>query len=65
MAVRAFTGLMKRLSKTNDIVFCGRILMTLSRMMPLLDPSGVNPKGHINRVNKTTFQTDQQTQDKE
>jgi len=66
LAVRALTGLMKRLSKTNDIVFCGRILMTLSRMMPLLDPSGVNPKGHINRANITTFQpSDQPIPDKE
>jgi len=57
LAVRALTGLMKRLSKTNDIVFCGRVLMTLSRIMPLLDPSGINPKGLINRSNITTFQS--------
>lgn len=31
-AVRAFVGLMKRLSKTNDVIFCGRILMALSRV---------------------------------
>uniref|UniRef100_A0A6B2L1W3 THO complex subunit 1 n=1 Tax=Arcella intermedia TaxID=1963864 RepID=A0A6B2L1W3_9EUKA len=55
-AVRALAGLLRRLSKTNDVLFCGRILLSLSRIMPLLDPSGVNSKGLINRANITNIQ---------
>lgn len=41
-AVRAFAGLMKRLSKTTDVVFSGKILMSLSQVFR---PSSIHPKG--------------------
>jgi len=54
-AIRAFCSLLKRLSRNNDATFSGRILIFLSKIMPLVDPSGVNKSGVINKANITTF----------
>jgi THO complex subunit 1 len=46
---------MRRLSKATDLVFSGRILAFLSRIMPLSDPSGVNKKGLYNKTSIVKF----------
>jgi len=56
--VRAFMTLIKRLSRSSDVTFCGRILMCLSKIMPLFDKSGVNAKGKTNTKNVTQYQQD-------
>eukprot|EP01130_Rhizamoeba_saxonica_P008002 TRINITY_DN3230_c2_g1_i1.p1 TRINITY_DN3230_c2_g1~~TRINITY_DN3230_c2_g1_i1.p1 ORF type:complete len:459 (-),score=116.65 TRINITY_DN3230_c2_g1_i1:4-1380(-) len=59
VAVKGFTGLLKNLSKTSEeTTFCGRILVALTRILPLSDPSGVNKKGLINTDNITEFNVD-------
>jgi hypothetical protein len=39
-SVKPMTTLLKRLSKSNDTVFSGRILSFLAALLPLSDPSG-------------------------
>ena len=43
--IRTCNELLRRLSKSKNTNFCGRILMLLSYMLPLSDRSGVNIKG--------------------
>jgi hypothetical protein len=54
--VRSFMSLIKRLSRSSDVTFCGRILMCLSKIIPLFDKSGVNTRGKINSSNVTHYQ---------
>ncbi|KAK9912601.1 hypothetical protein M0R45_036457 [Rubus argutus] len=43
--LRTCNQLLRRLSKANDVVFCGRILMFLAHFFPLSERSAVNIKG--------------------
>jgi len=52
-SVKPMTALLKRLSKSNDTVFSGRILSFLAALLPLSDPSGLNKRGLINLSNIT------------
>jgi len=56
--LKSFMLFMKRLSKSNDVILCGRILIYLSKLMPLFDVSGDNRKGKINTAHVTFFNPD-------
>ena len=47
--------MVKRLSKANDTVFCGRIQMFLATVLSISDRSGVNLMGRFNVDNITEF----------
>lgn len=53
--LRSLSEVRKRLSRTNDLVFAGRILMFMAYAFPLSDKSGVNLKGETNVGNITTM----------
>lgn len=53
--LRTFNELLRRLSKTNNTVFCGRILMFLAASFPLGDQSSVNLKGAFDVGNVTAL----------
>lgn len=54
--LRTCNQLLRRLSKTNDVVFCGRILMFLAHFFPLSERSAVNIKGVCNTSNETKYE---------
>ncbi|OMO51327.1 THO complex, subunit THOC1 [Corchorus capsularis] len=56
--LRTCNQLLRRLSKANDVVFCGRILMFLAHFFPLSERSAVNIKGVFNTSNQTKFEKD-------
>ncbi|CAM6117072.1 unnamed protein product [Calypogeia fissa] len=56
--LRTCNQLLRRLSKANDVVFCGRILMFLAHFFPLSERSAVNIKGIFNTSNETKYEKD-------
>ncbi|KAG5539249.1 hypothetical protein RHGRI_019716 [Rhododendron griersonianum] len=57
--LRTCNQLLRRLSKANDVVFCGRIIMFLAHFFPLSERSGpytVNIKGVFNTSNETKYE---------
>lgn len=56
--LRTCNQLLRRLSKANDVVFCGRILMFLAHFFPLSERSAVNIKGVFNTSNVTKYEKD-------
>ncbi|KDP40562.1 hypothetical protein JCGZ_24561 [Jatropha curcas] len=56
--LRTCNQLLRRLSKANDVVFCGRILMFLAHFFPLSERSAVNIKGVFNTSNDTKYEKD-------
>lgn len=48
LLLKVCTDLLKRLSKTNNAEFCGRILVFLAFVFPLSDRSGM----HLHNVRK-------------
>ncbi|RCN23723.1 hypothetical protein ANCCAN_30590 [Ancylostoma caninum] len=55
--LRMCNDLLKRLSRSAETSFCGRILFFLSRYLPLGEKSGLNLMGHFNTQNITKFDT--------
>jgi THO complex subunit 1 len=53
--LRLCNAMVKRLSKANDTVFCGRIQMFLATVFPVSDRSGVNLMGKFNEENITEY----------
>ncbi|CUS10902.1 unnamed protein product [Tuber aestivum] len=53
--LRLCNELLKRLSKTEDTIFCGRILIFLSKSFPIGERSGVNLRGDFNVDNVTVY----------
>ena len=53
--LRLCNAMVKRLSKSNDTVFRGRILMFLATVLSISDRSGVNLRGVFNTDNATEF----------
>jgi hypothetical protein len=49
-------ALKRRLSRAQNTVFCGRILMFLASVTPLSDKSGVNLMSSFNTSNITEFE---------
>lgn len=47
--------ILKRLSKPQDTVFCGRIQLFLARLFPLTEKSGLNLLSEFNLDNLTVF----------
>ncbi|PHT40989.1 THO complex subunit 1 [Capsicum baccatum] len=56
--LRTCNQLLRRLSKANDVVFCGRIIMFLAHFFPLSERSAVNIKGVFNTSNETKYETE-------
>jgi THO complex subunit 1 len=59
MLLRMCIELMRRMSKSEHTVFCGRVLLFLAQVYPLTDRSGLNAKGDINAANITLFDDEQ------
>lgn len=55
MLLRLCNELLRRLSKTEDTIFCGRILIFLSKSFPIGERSGVNLRGDFNVENVTAY----------
>ena len=53
--LRMSNEMLRRLSKADNTVFCGRILMFLASVFPLSERSGVNLKSLVNTANATHF----------
>lgn len=53
--LRLCNELLRRLSKTEDTIFCGRILIFLSKSFPIGEKSGVNLRGDFNVQNVTVY----------
>ncbi|KAK6532208.1 hypothetical protein TWF281_006402 [Arthrobotrys megalospora] len=53
--LRLCNELLRRLSKSEDTVFCGRIFVFLTKSFPLSERSGVNLRGEFHVENKTAF----------
>eukprot|EP00743_Colponemidia_sp_Colp-15_P008771 GILK01009564.1.p1 GENE.GILK01009564.1~~GILK01009564.1.p1 ORF type:complete len:634 (-),score=139.18 GILK01009564.1:14-1888(-) len=54
--LRTCNAILRRLSKTHDTSFCGRVLMLLTAAYPLGDRSGVNLKSLVNTSNTTAVE---------
>ncbi|KAK9667521.1 hypothetical protein K7432_017751, partial [Basidiobolus ranarum] len=54
--LRLCNELLRRLSKTKNTVFCGRILILLAKVFPLGERSGVNLRGDFNIENGTVYE---------
>ena len=54
--LRCCNELLRRLSRAEDAVFCGRVFIFLFQSFPLGDRSSVNTKGEFNVENITTFE---------
>jgi THO complex subunit 1 len=53
--LRACNELLRRLSRAEDSVFCGRVFIYVFQTFPLHDRSSVNRQGDYNSENVTTF----------
>ncbi|CAG2172896.1 unnamed protein product, partial [Oppiella nova] len=53
--LRSCNDLLRRLSRSQNTVFCGRILVFLARFFPLFERSGLNLISEFNHENATTF----------
>ncbi|KAI8841324.1 THO complex subunit 1 transcription elongation factor-domain-containing protein [Chytridium lagenaria] len=59
--LRFCNELLRRLSKTKNTVFCGRILIFLTSIYPLTERSGVNLRGDFNLDNVTLYENYEDT----
>lgn len=50
-----FQDLLRRLSRSQNTVFCGRILLFLAKFFPFSERSGLNVVSEFNLDNLTTF----------
>ncbi len=55
MLTRLCNELMRRLSKTQNTVLCGRVLLLLAHLFPLAEKSALNLLGAVNKSNVTSF----------
>lgn len=60
--LRLCNELLRRLSKTEDTVFCGRILIFLSLVFPLSERSAVNLRGECNVDNVTVYEEESKSE---
>jgi hypothetical protein len=58
--LRICIELLRRMSKAEHAVLCGRILLLLAKVYPLSDKSGVNLKGEVNVGNVTAFESEEE-----
>ena len=52
-----FADLLRRLSRSQNTVFCGRILLFLAKFFPFSERSGLNVVSEFNLENTTVFST--------
>lgn len=62
--LRSCNELLRRLSRAEDAVFCGRVYIFLFQSFPLGDKSSVNLRGEFHVENVTTFEVSAQTSEK-
>ncbi|XP_054712418.1 THO complex subunit 1-like [Uloborus diversus] len=55
--LRSCNDLLRRLSRSQNTVFCGRILLFLARIFPLSERSGLNIISEFNYENTTVYST--------
>ncbi|DAA72857.1 TPA_exp: Uncharacterized protein A8136_5387 [Trichophyton benhamiae CBS 112371] len=60
--LRSCNELLRRLSRAEDTVFCGRVFIFLFQSFPLGDKSSVNLRGEYHTENVTTFDAQPKTQ---
>ncbi|CAH1254506.1 THOC1 [Branchiostoma lanceolatum] len=53
--LRMCNDLLRRLSRSQNTVFCGRIQLFLARLFPLEEKSGLNLQSHFNLENVTSY----------
>ncbi|XP_041805375.1 THO complex subunit 1 [Chelmon rostratus] len=58
--LRMCNDLLRRLSKSQNTVFCGRIQLFLARLFPLSEKSGLNLQSQFNLDNITVFNRNEQ-----
>ncbi|XP_078543574.1 THO complex subunit 1 isoform X1 [Lissotriton helveticus] len=58
--LRMCNDLLRRLSKSQNTVFCGRIQLFLARLFPLSEKSGLNLQSQFNLENVTVYNTNEQ-----
>ncbi|KAM4705589.1 THO complex subunit 1 isoform 2-T2 [Rhinophrynus dorsalis] len=58
--LRMCNDLLRRLSKSQNTVFCGRIQLFLARLFPLSEKSGLNLQSQFNLENVTVFNVNEQ-----
>nr|XP_028593063.1 THO complex subunit 1 [Podarcis muralis] len=58
--LRMCNDLLRRLSKSQNTVFCGRIQLFLARLFPLSEKSGLNLQSQFNLENVTVYNTSEQ-----
>ncbi|XP_043921173.1 THO complex subunit 1 [Protopterus annectens] len=58
--LRMCNDLLRRLSKSQNTVFCGRIQLFLARLFPLSEKSGLNLQSQFNLENVTAYNTNEQ-----
>ncbi|MBN3321260.1 THOC1 protein, partial [Atractosteus spatula] len=58
--LRMCNDLLRRLSKSQNTVFCGRIQLFLARLFPLSEKSGLNLQSQFNLDNYTVFNKNEQ-----
>lgn len=63
--LRSCNELLRRLSRAEDTVFCGRVYIFLFQSFPLGDKSSVNLRGEFHTENITTFEQSPQPADGE
>merc|ERR1712066_1154665 len=61
--LRICNDLLRRLSRTQNTVFCGRILLFLAKFFPFSERSGLNVISEFNLDNTTNFNMDDQEKD--
>lgn len=61
--LRCCNELLRRLSRAEDTVFCGRVFIYLFQSFPLGDKSSVNLRGEFHVENVTTYDEDDQERD--
>ncbi|OCL07779.1 hypothetical protein AOQ84DRAFT_319438 [Glonium stellatum] len=63
--LRSCNELLRRLSRAEDAVFCGRVYIFLFQSFPLGDKSSVNLRGEFHVENVTNFEPSPQTSEKD
>jgi len=61
--LRICNDLLRRLSRTQNTVFCGRILLFLAKFFPFSERSGLNVISEFNLDNTTNFNQDEEEKD--
>ena len=65
LLLRMCNDLLRRLSSSQNTVFCGRIQLFLARLFPLSEKSALNLMSHFNLENVTTFSKHSDTETKQ